>query len=263
VGVGFVNGIDPLVDGATDDGSAQRLLDDPAIVLHGFRPLGNDEGEDAPKYFQVLGVRKNSGAIQFDGDSISIDATDRSNPNDLPPRRLVAVDFVLSCARAALTSQVYIADPTATSGQEVLYRVGYDTTRVEGAGSRARLRLEQKYVAPVKPTIEERLLGLVDDPTEDTILISTVYLLSPANFVGDPDGTWTPYVAHSTFWNLKHAARNLTPKEPPPPLRLFTGLLGGVGDSIGNQILAQINEFSDRVNNAVNNASNEGKFWTV
>jgi len=264
VRAGFVNGMDPLVPGVGEKGADADLVDNPRIPLRNFRALGNDEGAPAPVFFQRLGVRKNSDALQISAGGVSLDATRRSDVGQPPQRWLRAIDLYVSIARLALAGSVQIVDPTGASGQQVVYRVGYDGAAVDRYGTRARLYTAAEYEPPRKPTLAERLLGTFNDPTEDTRLISTVYLLSPAGVpAGNPDGTWTPYVAHATFWNLAHAARNARPVEPPEPIRLFTGLLGGIGDAIGNAILAQINEFSDRVSNAVNNVSNEGKFWTV
>jgi hypothetical protein len=266
VQAGFVNGMDPLVPGVGPKVAGVNtdadLVDDPAIPLTDFRPLGNDEGDEAPIFFQKLGVRKNQNSISTAGGALTVDTTNRDEIFPLPQRFLRACDISLSVARMALVGTVDIVDPTATSGQEVLYRVGMDTSTLDRYGVRARLFVTSQYEDPHKPTLVERLLGTAFDASEDTKLISTVFLLSPPSVDGEPDGSWTPYVRHRTFWNLKHANRNARPVEPPAPIRLFTGLAGGLGDSIGNQILAQVNEFSDRVSNALNAVSNEGKFWT-
>jgi hypothetical protein len=263
---GFVNGMDPLVPGVGPAVAGRKtdadLCDDPAIPLTSWRALGNDEGDQAPIFFQKLGVRKNQNSISTDGSSLTVDSTNREELFPLPQRFLRACDIGISVARMSLVGTVDIVDPTGTSGQEVLYRVGMDASTLERSGSRARLFTTSQFEEPHRPTLLERLLGTAIDPSEDTKLISTVFLLSPPNVSGEPDGSWTPYVRHRTFWNLKHANRNARPVEPPAPIRLFTGLAGGIGDSIGNQILSQLNEFSDRVSNALSAVSNEGRFWT-
>lgn len=263
---GFVNGMDPLVPGVGPKQGGRNtdadLCDDPAIPLTAWRALGNDEGDQAPIFFQKLGVRKNQNSVSSDGSSITIDNTDRSELFPQPQRFLRACDIAISVPRMSLVGTVDIVDPSGASGQEVVYRVGMDTSTVERQGTRSRLFTTSQYEDPHRPTLLERLMGTANDPSEDTKLISTVFLLSPPNIGGEPDGSWTPYVRHRTFWNLKHANRNARPVEPPAPIRLFTGLAGGLGDIIANQILAQFNEFSDRVSNALNSVSNEGKFWT-
>jgi hypothetical protein len=255
---GFVNGIDPTFNGTP-------LLDVPEPAVNGWRNVGGTLGvgnEPVPPFFLAQGVEKTHSAF-----SVSTDGQITDNTSELPPssrRILRAVDIVLAVARPALTSQITLVDATGTSGQEVLYRVGMDTTYVMEKGTRPMLRLEQKYEPAHKPTLAERVTGLFADATEDKRLISTLYMLSPAGAdeTAEPDNTWKPYAKHATFWNLDHASRNTIPKEPLPPIRLFTFLAGGLGDLIDNQILAQINEYSDRVQDAVNNTTLEGEFWT-
>ncbi len=261
--LGFVNGYDPLVPGVGANGEDVDLVDGPRIPLRSFRRLGNDQGDEAPEFFQRLGVRKNQNRITDGGEGLVTDDTNREETFKTPQRFLCACDIFISVPRAAMVGSVDVVDESGTSGQVALYRVGYDTSVVSRLGTRARLYATSQFVEFREPSLVDRLLGNVADAAEDTKLISTIFLLSPPQQDGEPNRFWTVYVRHSTFWNLKHATRNARPIEPPAPIRLFTGLLGGLGDSIGNQILSSINEWSDRVSNSLNQSSNAGKFWTV
>lgn len=268
---GFVGGRGPLVEMTFVDPVTREkrdttpLLTRPSIPVQGWRPIGNDEGDEEPlKFFQALGVRANTPPPDANGGGVMVNA-DTLAASDLPKRYLRAVDFVVAVPRAALQGQITVVDQSGTSGQAVDYAVGLNTSRVEALGDRARVRQDLKYTPPREPSLEERLLGVWTDPAEDTHLISTLYVVSPpgSESAGNPDATWTPYVAHALFWNLGHAPRNDTPKQPMLMLRLFTGLAGGLGDLIGNQILSGINDYGQRVENAVNNTTHAGKFWTV
>ena len=253
---GFVNGEDPAVPGHGD------LLDSPKIPLS-FRNVPG-EGDPLLPFFEKLGVRKPSGNISINATvSVSIDTTDREQ-SALPPRLLAACDVWVSVARATYRGVATIVDGSGTSGEAVDYSVTYDTSQLDRVGARPRLLVGPR-MPPVKaPTLTERLSGQFQDDGEDRILISTLYFLSPPDATDpQPNQLWQPFPANNCFWNLSHAARNDPPREPPKPIRIFTGLVGGFADLIGNQFLSQINEASDRVNNAVNTTTNEGRFWNV
>jgi hypothetical protein len=257
---GFVGGMDPLVPGAGEKGADADLVDGPAIPLRSFRAVPA-EGERIPDFFAALGVRAPENPVSLNElGGVTIDTTTRET-EDLPPRALRAVDLYLALARATYRGVATEIDATGASGVTVDYAVTFDTSRLDQVGTRPRLMQAGIFPAVRTPTLAERLLGLYQDEGEDRLLVSTVFLLSPPNQLeSEPDETWTPYVRHNLFWNLHHAPRNVPPAQP---IRLFTGLLGGLGDLIGNQILSGINEYSDRVNNAVNTTSNEGRFWSI
>lgn len=264
---GFISGEDPLVPGIPSPFDKEKdcdLVDNPVIPLNSFRSVPG-EGDPLPPFFKALGVRepKNDLSISAVG-GVTFDTTEREDENPLPPRALVAMDFYIAVARATYQGDVTVSDVSGTTGQVVDYSVSFDTTQLDQKGSRPRLQQASKFPEIRPPTFAERLLGTFQDEGEDRILVSTVFLLSPPNVLDSPlDGTWTPYVKHNTFWNLSHVARNLPPARPAKPIRLFTGLLGGLADLIFNQALTPLNELADKVNNAVTTTSNEGKFWSI
>lgn len=259
---GFVNGEAPVVTTASESAPAVTLLDGPDIPARNWRAVTGAE-EPLPAFFERLGVRKAASDIKITDNGVSVDVTQREE-NATPPRLLVAMDVWLAVARATYQSEIRIADPTGVTGEVVDYNVRYDTTNFSRVGAQPRLQWGGKFVPVRAPTLEERLQGQFQDEGEDRVLISTLYLLSPENAQEHvPTPQWQLFRANNCFWNLGHAARNVAPKVNPPPIRIFTGLLGGVGDIIGNQILSGVNEYSDRILNAVNTTTNEGRFWTV
>jgi hypothetical protein len=253
---GFVNGQDPEVAGYGD------LIDGPWIRLPAFREVPG-EGSLLPKFFERLGVKpQDTSTTVSELGGVQVDITDRTPT--IPPRLLAACDVWVSVARATYRGEVTVVDQSGTSGEVVDYAVTYDSTQLDRLGARPRLLVGDKMPEVKAPTIYERLNGEFQDDGEDRILICTIYFLSPENATEfSPNQLWQPFPASNAFWNMGHAARNAIPKAPPDPIRLFTGLAGGWGDLIGNQMLSSINEVSDRVNNAVNTTTNEGRFWTI
>jgi len=253
---GFVNGVSPLVESVD-------LLDTPAIPLRSWRAIPADGLDPIPPFFKALGVRAPLSEVSVGGSgALTIDLTQRDI--SLPPRLLVACDVYLAQARVQQTSTVTAVDATGASGLVVDYATGLKTTELDRVGSRPRL-LTGLYQAAKDPSLSEILLGLDADDGTDRHPISTVFLLSPENALAGstPDGTWTPYVRHATFWNLCHAPRNVAPPKPPPPIRLFTGLALGLGDAIANQTLAPVNELAAILFNVLNARSNRGIFWSI
>jgi hypothetical protein len=264
---GFVNGRAPLVpeaipfvEGDTVKMVNLTLLDGPEIRVPAWRQIDGTD-EQIPAFFQRLGVRPAPAGFVIGEAGVQVDTTQRET--DTPPRLLAACDVWVSVARATFRPQIDITDATGVTGQVVDYNVTWDVRELEREGTAPRLNIG-RFVPVRQPTLADRLLGTFTDEGEDRILISTLYMVSPEN-ITDPTPTpeWKFFRANNVFWNLSHAARNIPPRTNPPPLRIFTGLLGGVGDIIGNQILSQVNEISDRVRNAVNATTNEGKFWTA
>jgi hypothetical protein len=250
---GFVNGEPPRI-------GEQTLLEGPVIPIRGaWRPVDGTD-DRIPGFFEKLGVRRTSPGFEVTAaGGVRVDTTQREF--ETPPRRLMACDLWVSVARATFRPQIDILDPTGVTGQVVDYSVTFDVSNLERVGTAPRLQLG-RFVPVRPPTLAERLMSMFQDDGEDRILISTLYMLGPVGVMEyGPTPQWSFYRANNCFWNLHHAARNVPPPRNPAPLRIFTGLLGGIGDIIGNQLLSQVNEFSDRVRNAVNNTTNEGRFW--
>lgn len=256
VNPGLVNGIDPTFQDVP-------LLDLPEIPVQSFRPVGGERGdtsEAVPAFFRAQGVATAQAQVAATTQGDLINRTGEARPDN--ERQLRAVDIVLAIARPAVVSVVVITDASGTSGSQVLYGYGLDTRRVDQVGTRPVLRAEYKYTPPTKPTLMDRLIGAYQEPQEDTLLISTLYLLSGPGATADdqPDNLWQPYARHSVFWNLCHASRNEAPDQPSEAITLFTGL--GIGDSLFNTLLSTINDWSARVQNALDTSTQEGRFFT-
>jgi len=106
---------------------------------------------------------------------------------------------------------------------------------------------------------------LPESSGEQTALSGTVWIVSPPGATSDdePDVTWTPYAQHLVFWNLQHAARLIPPKAPNPPLRLRTGLAGGVGDRINDALLSFVNDRNAEAEAFFGQADARGIFWST
>jgi hypothetical protein len=254
---GFVNGQDPAVPGHGD------LIAGPQLALAGFRSIPAD-GDPVPKFFARLGVRTPDPGISINSANlIEVDVTQRDETGP-PPRLLAACDVWVSVARATYVSTTTFVDGSGASGQYADFSVAFDTTQLDRLGTRPRLLVGPQMPKVKSPTLGERLNGQFLDDGEDRIRISTIYFLSPP-YATDPtpNQLWQPYAANGCFWNLSHSARNQRPAKPSPPLRMFTGLAGGWGDIIGNQILSGINAFTQQAENAIVTTTNEGRFWSI
>ena len=65
------------------------------------------------------------------------------------------------------------------------------------------------------------------------------------------------------FWNLGYANVNEFNYTNPQPITVHTGLAFGLLDSIGNSMLAPINDAYADVMNGLNETSMRGYFWTL
>lgn len=277
---GLVNGLDPMVPGVTvpdesydpktmPPSKAMRpasLSDAPAIPLHGFR--GGFEGisKAARIYFEARGAREiKEDKFAVSDTGVKALGTDTSGQPETY-RGLAACDLYLAKSRPSLKGQVEIVDATGLTGQVAQYSATYDTFALDLHGTRARL--QQAPVFPgnrTKPTALDIFAGNFTDDGEDRILVSTVWLLGPEIPMGEkpgqPDGTWTAHPQHHLFWNAMYASRYEPPARPPAPIRLTTGL--ALADTLGNQMLAPMNDLAQRLMAAFLNRNPEGAFYTV
>jgi hypothetical protein len=269
---GFVNGVDPHVPSVREDGGPEvGLTDNPRIPIFSWTPRDGSPGARIPEFFARMGVRNEFAAAQAAFDlSGPAGVTVNLNPledSDGSGRRLASAEVWVAVARATFTTDITELDATGTSGRIVDMAARFDDSTLRRLGTRARL-----VVGPALPqrppplTPLQRLMGeSTQDDGEDRHHIATIFLLSPEEprAAAQPDATWTPFVQHHTFWNLAHAARNEPPPRAPQPIRLATGLLAGLGDIIGNQMLAPLNDLTAAIGNAISNLDNTGRFWTV
>jgi hypothetical protein len=106
--------------------------------------------------------------------------------------------------------------------------------------------------------------GWTGNPTL-TQQIATVYFVSPPGIGSgaNPDGSWTPYVQHYLFWNLRFDTNALIPAKPPEAIDLTNNLAGGVGNAVISFLQSQINDQNSALSQYIANNQILGKFWTV
>jgi len=273
---GFVNGQDVTVSvEVIKNGQRQwqdiPLTDDPAIALTVFRAIGSDAEPDniltsetdettlsyepVPEFFTALGVGSRS-SVHVNADSGFV--TDSAEAQS--KHKLRACDLVLHHDRPANTSSWITG--TGFDGTFASFAVG--TKQRANARPHAYLRTTKRFEVTAPPDPLQQLKGLWEDTDHDSLLIATVYLLSPEDRTSDSvDETWTPYVKHHVFWNMLYAHNRQGMQLNANPLILNTGLAAGLLDQIGNQMLAQVNDATQAAYQFLSNHRIEGRFWSV
>ena len=286
---GFVNGRDAYITmpadwpggKAPEDETAKPhdvpLTDDPApyLVLGGWRnPLMPDSAsaslsgqiiaaaaEGYPKFFAKLGVK----AAAKGGDVTKAGALE-GEFDENRTREIRAMDVVLSKARIGTRLQIDVHDPLLDAQTETISTV-FTNDYLRATGGRAKLAAVSKYVPPQEQSLALMYGTLLNagDQQFDELKMATVWMVSPPDAGADdePDGTWTSYPQHFVFWNLQHASRLIPPKAPSPPLRLHTGLAGGIGDRINDALLSFVNDRNAEAEAFFNQADARGIFWST
>jgi len=160
-------------------------------------------------------------------------------PEQYGTRRLMAADIVLHVDHIGIRTDTYFADPS--TGNLVIHSPGIIETP-----DRYPYRLDAVplFTPPQYPTALDRLMGAAVEPNYDALLIATLWLVSPPDEPDDtvPGPTWAPYPQHFVFWNLGYANVNQLNYTLNEPITIHTGLAFGLLDSIGNTLLAPIND---------------------
>lgn len=214
-------------------------------------------GEGYPKFFEQLGV------VPVAKGGTGLEALD-SEPDPSRTRQIRACDIALITPRMAARQTVTVLDPL-TDAQSVDIGTAFDNTALRNAKSPHWLVALSKWTPPMQPTDEEKLMGTAVEPQTDEIRIATVWMVSPpdAGSEDQPDETWTPYPQHFVFGNLNHASRAQMPSAPPQPIKLVTGLLGGLADSIFNQLLSPVNDAYAQISAYLGAADFSGIYWST
>ena len=214
-------------------------------------------GEGYPKFFEQIGV------VPVAKGGKGLEALD-SQPDPIRTRQIRACDVVLITPRLAARQTVDVRDPL-TDAQSVDISTAFDNTALRNAKSAHWLIATAKWTPPVGPTDLDKLMGTAVEPQTDEFKLATLWLVSPPNAGSDavPDETWTPYPQHFVFWNLNHASRAQMPGAPPQPITLHTGLLGGIADSIFNELLSPVNDAYAQISAYLNAANFTGLYWTT
>ncbi len=286
---GFVNGRDahismpadwpegkPPEDGATADRDVP-LTDDPVpyLVLGGWRnPLMPASvsaslsgqiiaaaAEGYPKFFEKLGVKPAA-----KGGDVTKPGALEGEFDETRTREIRAMDIVLAKARIGTRLNIDVHDPLLDAQTESISTV-FLNDYLRTTGGRARLRAVAKYVPPQEQSLALMYGTLLNagDAQYDELKMATVWIVSPsgATTEDEPDETWTPYPQHFVYWNLQHASRLIPPSAPSPPLRLHTGLAGGVGDRINDALLSFVNDSNAEAEAFFNQADARGTFWST
>ena len=216
------------------------------------------EFEAVPEFFIQFGVTDEKVVFQGNLNSgiqeVQYESTDGS-----PVLR--ACDVVLYVDRPAAKLDVIKGNPLMDSFSALLViSYGRSTT----ARERPWLDVTSKYTPRVEVEMGNLLEGAAD-PEFDAIKIATLYFLSPPKFSPDlpMDDTWTAFVKHDQFWNLAHAPQRIPDPTPIDPIRLQTGLVGGIADSIFSSLLAPGNDAFNSALQVLRNRNLAGRFWSL
>jgi len=255
---GFVNGANTVI-GSTD--LALTADPTPTLKISAFRDATGLNGH-YPALFKKLGVRKPlepapalSGTLE---QNAQVDV--QLFPDQYGTRRLMAADFLLHIDHMGIRTDTFFADPT--TGNLVIHSPAF-TPPVNRYPY--RIQTVPEYTAVQYPTMLDRMMGTMDEPNFDQLLIGTLWLLSPPDEGEEtqPGPTWQPYTQHFVFWNLGYSNVNEFNYTNPQPITIHTGLAFGLLDSIGNSMLAPINDAYADVMNGLNETSMRGYFWTI
>ena len=295
MGVGFVNGVEPeistLAKLATErtldrieeetgsrpekNQSVDALItESPQIVVSGTRIIGKEanpesvsvstsgniavEFEAVPEFFIQFGVTDEK--VVFQGNLNSGIQEVQYESDDDPPL-LRACDVVLYVDRPAAKLDVIKGNPFLDSFSALLViNYGRSTT----ARERPWLDVTSRY-RPLVEVDSGSLLEGAADPEFDAIKVATLYFLSPPKFSPDlpMDETWTAFVKHDQFWNLCHAPQRIPDPTPIEPIRLQTGLAGGIADPIFSSLLAPGNDAFNSALQVLRNRNLAGRFWSL
>ena len=180
-------------------------------------------------------------------------------------RRIVAADIILIADHIGVKTDTMVSVPEASIGTVVVVSPAFTSSLQRFP---YRLSAVPKITPPQYPTMLDRLNGDLTEPTEDQLLIGTLWLLSPPGADDEAliDETWVPYVQGNTFWNLGYGSKNF-------PSGLIVNqaitfpemsiLAGGIASGIVGVELARVNDANNAVINALNAISLQGCFWTI
>jgi hypothetical protein len=239
-------------------------IGDTRVIGTGADPVGisgnfNVSYEPLPKFFADLGVTevhtKTSGNLNS-GITFTDEVEDTKKA-----RRLRACDISLWKDRLSAKFEVYPGSLLDGSMGSIFITYNHSGEMKKNP----YLRINSKFNPPPVPESEMALLEGMTDPEYDLTKIATIYFVSPegAEPAAELDETWTPYVEYNHFWNLAHAPQNIPDYTPIEPIRLTTGLAGGLADFTIATLLAPINSEFNRTIQILNSRNLKGSFWTI
>lgn len=255
-------------------GTMRAWLSESPVLPTAWRNIGPDaEGsaiiinnkftvtfEPVPKYFRALGVGdppkliETASGVKMEGKA--------EGP---PPRLLRACDVVLLKDRAAQTTTIEQTTSAGADARVNTVRIGIRTA--PNMQRRARLIVTTKWEDPERPTLVSRFRGEAEDVAYDYLRVATLFLLSEPGAAENsaPDAKWTPFVQHHLFYNLQHKTKRISQNLSGDGVKLDLppALGAGLLSTVGNQLLAPINDAIGNLIEATNAPDPEGKFWSV
>ena len=262
--------------GRSEENVDAELHEEPSIPLpvSGMRSIGYDalpqsfssgdngaggsfEYEPVPEFFLEKGVvAANPKSLTLGG------GFQEEFQSGLPPkeerRYLRAIDIVLTQERPSAAAQwVELPGGTVEFGMTYTGSFNPEENRVF-ISRRKKFKPASEGVDPA-----DLIRGAVGTDPFDEILVCTIYLLSPLGRGEgeEPDGSWTPYVDHSIFYNLNHASNRLQDQVFPEPLSFDIPLAAGVGNTLINNVLEANNERAGELIAILNASQVSGRFW--
>ncbi len=293
---GFVNGVEPEISTLArlaSDRTLDRIEEDtgtrpggkdtinalitesPFIPVSGLRAIGKGanpesvsvssggnlrvEFEAVPEFFSQFGVTEEK--MEFQGNLNTGIQEVQTESTGEPPALLRACDVVLYIDRLAAKLDIIRGNPLIDSFS-ALITIGYG--RTSEARERPWLNVMAKYVPVIAEDPADILKG-ISDPEFDAIKIATIFFVSPRGYspVKPMDETWVPFVRHDQFWNLAHAPQRIPDPTPVEPIRLITGLAGGIADSIFSSLLAPGNDAYNTALQTLRSRNLAGRFWSL
>ena len=215
--------------------------------------------ETVPKFFQELGVT--SANAQISG-NINSGITFKDETEDpKTARRLRACDVSLWKDRPSAKFEIY----PGSILEGIVGAIYITYNHSGGMKKNPYLKIGAKFVPPIEPEGEIALLEGITDPEFDVLKIASVYFVSPPGVeAGAPlDETWTPYVEYKHFWNLAHSPQSIPDSAPIEPIRLTTGLAGGLADILIATILAPLNNQLNQALQILKSRNLKGAFWSI
>jgi hypothetical protein len=221
------------------------LDEDAKISLNRFVDISSS----APDFFKRLGAT----------DPVANRAGDLEST---ATRLLKSCDIVLTQPRPSLTNRVDYG--LFGSGVQITSAPGLFVPRNREPFLISTSRFVEKKEPP---SFRSVFFNTFVDTGRDEVHLSRFYLLSPTLPLLDPDdlSIWQPYVEYKCHYNLVHATQQI-PKAKSnyeKPLTIQTGLLGGLADSIFNNLLTGGLNVANDVLSYLNQRDLSGKFYIV
>lgn len=215
--------------------------------------------EPVPKFFLNLGVTE--AHTQITGNITSGISFIDGIEDTKTARRLRACEVSLWKDRPSAKFEVYPG--SILDGSFGAIYITYNHSG--GMKKNPYLRISEKFVPPIEPEDEMALLEGITDPEYDTRKLATIYFLSPEGVepAAEMDATWTPYVEYNHFWNLAHSPQSIPDSVPIEPIRLTTGLAGGLADILIATILAPLNNQLNTALQILKSRNLRGAFWSL